>query len=119
LGRHADGIAELEATVRAAPDSDWSKAYLGYAYAAAGRPKEARAILNSLAEEARQRYVRPDILALIHLGLGDSAGALTLLERAVAERAVYPFIIARDPQLDRLRSEPRFQALLRTMNIPD
>ena len=118
LGRHADGIKELEATVRAFPDSDWSKAYLGYAYGAAGQRERAQAILTSLTDEAGKRYVRPDILALLHLAVGDKDGALTLLERAVAERAVYPFIIARDPQLDPLRQEPRFQALLQRMRLP-
>jgi TolB-like protein/Flp pilus assembly protein TadD len=118
MGRHVQGIAELEATVRASPDSDWSKAYLGYAYGAAGHRDKAQAVLNMLMREAGRRYVRSDILALLHLSVGDRDGALTLLERAVSERAIYPFIIARDPQFDTLRREPRFKALLREMRIP-
>jgi hypothetical protein len=68
--------------------------------------------------QSKTRYVRPDILALLHLAVGERREALDLLERAVEERAVYPFIMARDPLLDPLRSEPRFAALLERMNIP-
>lgn len=117
-GNHQAGIAELEQAVRDSPASDWSKAYLGYAYGAAGQRDEARALLLEMTRQSEARYVRPDILALLHLAVDEKTRALDHLERAVAQRAIYPFIMARDPQLDPLRSEPRFAALLKRMNIP-
>jgi serine/threonine-protein kinase len=49
---------------------------------------------------------------------GDRARALDWLERAYAERDPGMAHIGRSPIYDPLRAEPRFQALLRQMNLP-
>jgi hypothetical protein len=49
---------------------------------------------------------------------GQKDQALTWLERAYEEHDQYMVYIAAYPGLDRLHSEPRFQALLRRMNFP-
>ena len=49
--------------------------------------------------------------------LGDRDRAFALLERAVQRRSVFPFEFV-GPELDSLRSDPRFQQLLRRANLP-
>jgi hypothetical protein len=48
--------------------------------------------------------------------LGDSDRALTILQKAVNDRSVLPFVFV-DPMLDPLRSDPRFQELLHRVGL--
>ena len=53
-----------------------------------------------------------------YLGLGDKEQALRWLERAYDEQDPWLFWLKTWPPLDPLRSEARFQALLRRVNFP-
>ena len=48
---------------------------------------------------------------------GDRDRAIAELEKGVQTRSLMPFVFA-DPQLDSLRSDPRFQQLLRRAKLP-
>ena len=52
-------------------------------------------------------------LAYVHLALGEEDKALSLLERAVADRDSDVLWIRVDPSVDRLRGLPRFEELSR------
>jgi len=71
-----------------------------------------------LNEVSKQFYVSPYNVALIYAGLGEKDQALAWLERAFAERSTWMPYLKVDPWLDNLRSDPRFQGLLRRMNFP-
>jgi len=86
--------------------------FLGYAYAMAGK-KEALKILHDLLEEAKQDYVPPYSIALIYTGLGKQDEALEWLEKAFVEHSHWRGWLALTPELDSLRSDPRFTELLR------
>ena len=92
--------------------------WLGEAYAAAGRRDEAHKILEQLHELSKQRYVTPYGVARIYATLGKKEEALHWLEAAYHERAEWMVLLKVDPCLDDLRSDPRFQDLLRRMNFP-
>jgi len=57
-------------------------------------------------------------MALIYAGLGGKDQAFEWLERAYDERDKGILFLMVDPPLDPLRSDPRFQDLLRRMNLP-
>ena len=57
--------------------------------------------------------------ALIYIGLGDKDEALNWLEKHMLSRAETASWYAVSPQLDELRSEPRFKAMLKRMNLPE
>lgn len=57
-------------------------------------------------------------VALAHAALGEHEQAFEWLEKAVEDRSPQLVQLRLDPRLDRLRSEPRFQDLLRRMNFP-
>jgi tetratricopeptide (TPR) repeat protein len=63
--------------------------YLGYAHAASGDAPRARAVLQELQELAKQRYVSPVVLAVVHVGLGEMEEALMLLEQGYREGDPY------------------------------
>jgi TolB-like protein/Tfp pilus assembly protein PilF len=73
----------------------------------------------SLERIAAGEYVRPSRLANVYAGLGQVDEAFEWLERAYAERDGSLAFIKTNPAYDGLRSDPRFQDLLRRMNIPE
>ncbi len=91
---------------------------LGHAYAAAGRKDEALKILNELNELSKQQYVSPFAIALIYVGLGEKNQAFTRLEKAYEERVWLMGLMKAEPIFDPLRSDPRFEDLLRRIGLP-
>jgi serine/threonine-protein kinase len=114
LNRPGEAIAELEPFVGRAAVYDEK---LGYSYAVAGRRPDAERILASLNERSRREYVPAYSRAFIYVGLGDKEQALTWLERGYENRDWGLRELKVDPALDPLRSEPRFKALLRRVNL--
>jgi TolB-like protein/Flp pilus assembly protein TadD len=111
-------IAALRKGVELSQGASVFLASLGEAYAAAGSRAEAQKTLEQLTELSKQRYVMPYPVARIYTALGKKDEALRWLETAYRERAALMVFLKIDPRLDDLRSEPRFQDLLRRMNFP-
>ena len=93
-------------------------AELAHAYAASGRRAEARQALEELLARSKTGHVSKYLIATVYAALGDKNEALTRLEQAYSERSWYLGFLKSDPELDSLRSEPRFQDLVRRMNFP-
>ena len=87
-------------------------------YGLEGRKNEAEKLIDEAREMARHQYVSGFFFAVAYVGLGQKDQAVTWLERAYEEHDRWMVYIASYPGLDRLHSEPRFQALLRRMNFP-
>jgi eukaryotic-like serine/threonine-protein kinase len=90
---------------------------LGRAYALEGKVAEARKVLVELNELSKDNWVPPYNFAVIYSALGDKDQAMASLEKAFEERSWYVTNLAVDPKVDNLRSDPRFQDLLRRMNL--
>jgi TolB-like protein/Flp pilus assembly protein TadD len=91
--------------------------WLGRAYAQNNNTAQARAVLGQLRDQSTHTYIPPYFVATLYTALGDKEQALSWLEKAYAERDLYLAWIKVDPAVDTLRSDPRFQALLRRMNL--
>jgi TolB-like protein/Flp pilus assembly protein TadD len=71
-------------------------------------------------ERLKGRYVRnPSTTAAIYAHLGDKDQAFAWLEKAYAARSIDMIWLKVNPLWDSLRSDPRFQDLLRRMNFPE
>jgi tetratricopeptide (TPR) repeat protein len=93
--------------------------WLGNAYARAGARDKALKILKELNAISKQQYVPPGAFAWIYVGLGDKDQAFRCLEKALEEHDASGFPMAKVfPAWDPLRSDPRYQDLLRRMNFP-
>jgi tetratricopeptide (TPR) repeat protein len=90
---------------------------LGYVYAASGDPSHARTVLRQLENQSRQQYVDPESFALIYAGLGNKDKAFEWLMKAIDDRQGWVTFIKGEPMLDNLRSDPRFEALLRRIRL--
>src|SRR4029077_5454704 len=84
----------------------------------AGRKREAMKLIDELKERSRQHHVSPSLFAEAYIGLGEKDEAMTWLERAYEEHDQWMVYIKAYPGWDALRSEPRFQAIVRRMNFP-
>jgi TolB-like protein/DNA-binding winged helix-turn-helix (wHTH) protein len=87
-------------------------------YGLQGRNDEAEALIKEVEEIARHRYVSGFFFAEAYVGLGQRDQAITWLERAYDAHDQWMVFANSYPGLDPLRSEPRFQALLRRMQFP-
>jgi tetratricopeptide (TPR) repeat protein len=117
-GMYDNAIAEFRGSLDRRPDSAVELGHLGNTYARAGRVREARECLRKLKEVVRDHRVGVYEIALIHAGLGEKDQALEWLERAYEERDGGMRYLKVDRSLDPLRSDARFQDLLRRMNFP-
>ena len=111
-------IAELEKARELSGSSPARLAELGHAYAVAGRRPQALKVLAELTALARNRYVEPDLIALIYAGLGDKEQAFRSLENAYEGHSVKLVLLKVDPRMDPLRSDPRFQELAKKIGLP-
>jgi serine/threonine-protein kinase len=116
-GKPDQGVAALERAVEITPGSTLFLAQLGQAYGQVGRTEEARAVLRRLEEESRHRHVSPYHMAYVHTGLGQQEQALDWLERAFEQRSGGVFGVKGSFLFASLRPHPRFQTLLRKMNL--
>lgn len=98
-------------------DSSLYMAELAYAYAAIGRRGDALQLLKELTKRARKHYVSSYAFALMYTGFGNKDQAFAWLDRAYEERASALPFVKTNPTLARLRSDPRFHALLRRMSL--
>jgi Flp pilus assembly protein TadD len=88
---------------------------VAYVYALTDRKNEARRML---AGELEWAHKIPAILCMVPIGLGDTDAAFGLLEKGYKMHDYQMSSLKVDPYFAPLRSDPRFQGLLRRMNFP-
>jgi hypothetical protein len=77
----------------------------------------ARQLVAFWENEAQHRYVDPYNIAAMRVAIGDEAGALAHLQRAVRDRSPSIFFLNVEPWFSSIRQRPWCRDLLRTMNL--
>ena len=91
------------------------RASLAHTYAVSGKRREAQKLLDELSKEGYS----PLSIAEVETALGHKDKAFEWLERAYRQRdSDLAEFFKMNPRFDSLRSDPRFQDLLRRMNFP-
>jgi len=116
-GMYREALPEFEKYSELDRGTPRSIAYLGYVRARLNERSQALRALDELRALSKQRYVSSAAFAPIYMGLGDKDQAFTWLEKAYEERARLPMLRI-EPIWDPLRTDPRFQALLRRIGLP-
>jgi serine/threonine protein kinase/Tfp pilus assembly protein PilF len=117
-GRSDLAISAGEKGVNLSGGSPLMRAALAQTFATAGAADKAIQIVGELNGLAKQRYVAPHFFAGIYIGLGEHDRAIDYLEKSCAEHCHWLIYLHIDPSVDDLRSDPRFQDLLRRVGLP-
>jgi serine/threonine-protein kinase len=100
------------------PDG-FNTGYLAFVLGRAGQLDEARKLLGELKSDSLKHTVPSVAFAFAHLGLNQKEEALAMLEREVDEHGYWATSFGVQPEFDEFRSDPRFKALIRKMNLPE
>jgi eukaryotic-like serine/threonine-protein kinase len=117
MNRLPDAVVEAQKGAELS-DSPLAKGFLGYTYAAAGRTQEARKTVKQLEADFRNHFVCPYEIGTIHLWLGEKDEAFRWYEKAYDERSICMSLMKYDPRLDPIRSDPRYESLIRRVGFP-
>jgi TolB-like protein/Tfp pilus assembly protein PilF len=115
LGKFDEALAAAQ-KLSQATDRRVGMRPLARIYARMGMRREAMEIVRTIEKEGSLGG-NEFALAAIYSALGDRDHAMAALEKGVQSRSLLPFVFV-DPQLDPLRSDPRFQQLLRRAGLP-
>ena len=116
-GLNTEAISEFQKAEELSPDDAATIAALGHALPKAGGVKDARELLRKLEEAAKESYVPPYGIAVLHAGLGEKAQTLEWLERAFQDRSLKPVWLKFDPRLDSLRQDVKLTDLIRRVGL--
>jgi TolB-like protein/DNA-binding winged helix-turn-helix (wHTH) protein/Flp pilus assembly protein TadD len=112
-----EAIAELQKAVKLSKGGPLYVASLAHALAAFGRRSEADKLLVQMIDRAQRGYIAPFHIAVIYAGLGDTNRTLAWLEKGYEERSTWMVWLKVDPRFDSMRSDRRFQDLLRRLGL--
>jgi TolB-like protein/tetratricopeptide (TPR) repeat protein len=115
--RYTEAVAEMQRanTLGAAPLYTWG---LGYAYAVSGDRIRAKDIIESLKKRPGNAYMPAYYIASVYGALDEKDLAFTWLQRAYAQRDPQITYLLLDPFMDPLRSDARYDALVRQVGFP-
>jgi TolB-like protein/Tfp pilus assembly protein PilF len=112
-----EAIAAQRTATKLSADTAAMLGWLGLVLGLGGRTAEACDVLGRLEAMSSRTFVPPTSFAWTYLGLGETDRAFEWLDRAVEGRDQFMMPIKSYPFFDPIRSDPRFAALLRKMNL--
>jgi len=115
MGRYEEALAiytKHRVLKRDPPNNPHFLAIRARVYALMGKRTEARGILKAVKPH------KPDLRAAAYVALGDNDEAFRLLFQKVENREETLYAIKTEPRFAGLHSDPRWQELLRRMNLP-
>jgi TolB-like protein/DNA-binding winged helix-turn-helix (wHTH) protein/Tfp pilus assembly protein PilF len=111
--------AELQKAVELSHNSPLMISALAHADALSGNQEEALRLLQQLMAQSKKQYVSPFYVGVVYIALGKTETAIDWMEKAFADHSNGLVFLKVEPELDPLRSNPRFIALQERLNFPD
>jgi TolB-like protein/DNA-binding winged helix-turn-helix (wHTH) protein/Tfp pilus assembly protein PilF len=111
-------LPELHKAVELSHNSPLMLSALAHAYAKSGNSAEAQKLVLQLREQSTHSYVSPYYMGIVYLAMGKNDAAMDWLEKAFADRSNGLVFLKVEPELDSVRSNPRFTALERKLKFP-
>lgn len=119
IGRLSEALSEFRSAAQLSGRNPGVLSALGHCQAVAGLLDEARETLQQLQLLSARRYIPAYEFAIINVGLGDEDQAVEFIGKAFEERSPWLMMLPLEPRLAHLKSHPRFDWLLSSLNLPD
>jgi pentatricopeptide repeat protein len=116
-GESREAIASLKHALDLSGFYSQVSATLASAYASAGDTAAALQVLRDMEQRSTRQYVAPFTFAMAYAALGHKTEAFKWLHQGIQERDQYLPENFFDPLLDPLRSDPRYEEVLRQMGL--
>jgi TolB-like protein/DNA-binding winged helix-turn-helix (wHTH) protein/Tfp pilus assembly protein PilF len=117
MGRYPEATAEVK-KIKSWENLTFALGELGHIYALQGNRRVAQEIANKLQRRSAQQYTDPYYLSKIYIALGEKDAAFAWLQKAYQQHSPGVLALAHDPDYDPVRSDPRFQDLVRRVGLP-
>ena len=114
-GKHQEAIVAFQQAIALGLDTPATQVVLGAAYARAHDRERALAVLQRLGSS--KEHVSPSERAILLTALGEQERAFASLDEAYRARDIQLQYLGVEPGFDALRSDPRFQDLLRRTGL--
>ncbi len=114
-GMYQEAAESYRKGIELGEDGSSQKISLAVVFAKSGKKDEAQAILKEL--QTGENYVSLTVLSRLHAALGEKDNALEMLEKAFHERDTQLQYVGAEPLFDELRSDARFQELVRKLGL--
>jgi Flp pilus assembly protein TadD len=110
-------VREFRKWQRMEADSDLALGSIGHVLAISGNKAGAARVLRELVEMAQRKYISPYSIAIVHIGLDNKDEAFNWMEKLYQDCNDWLIWLRVGPEFDPLRSDPRFDSLLRRVGI--
>ena len=119
LKKYPEALTQFQKAIELSGRGANEIASLAHANGIAGQRTEAQKVLVELRERSKTKFVSSYQFAVIYVGLGQNERAIAALEEAYQERSTLLGYLKMDPRFDPLRTDPRFQDLLKRIHLPE
>jgi TolB-like protein/Flp pilus assembly protein TadD len=116
---YEEAITAVKKTAFLSDGGSLSNTLLAQAYALSGKRNEAEVVLNMLVENSNKIYTSETMIAIIYIALNMKDKALEWLEKAYLNRNFGLIYLNESPTFDNLRTEPKFQTLIKKMGLSE
>lgn len=116
-GNYAEAREEFRKAIALSPGDLSHIGPLGWAHAALGERDKALKILTELKEQCEKNRLPAHQVAALYAALGDKDQAFRWLEKSIGEKDYAVVFLKMDPQFSALRSDSRFQDLLKRIHL--
>ena len=117
-GMQREAIGALERGCELCPGNPFTLGMLAYGLGKAGKSKDARDLIEKLRADGQHSYVPAKSLMFAWAGLDAPDNVLACAERSLDDRDPMTIMnLIQEPVLDFVRSDPRYSALLRKINL--
>lgn len=116
-GMFSEALAEVERLRPVAGEGVWYWWTLADIHSRSGQPAEAQRALDKLLALDRRKDVDAGAIASVYAGMGNKEQAIVWLEKAYAQHSNTMVTLKVEPAYDPLRSDPRFQDLVRRVGL--
>ena len=99
------------------PDATFPLTGLGVSYAKSGNRVEARRVAEAMERLAKQSYVSPVYIGLVYDALGERDKEFAWYNKGYDDQAEWLLWLKLDPIFDDVRGDPRFQELIKRVNV--